>query len=198
MALDEEELATRARERITEMGEGDVGFTVARLMTFINDARQGLTDLLASENEGEYQYIKTFTIDAGEVTDGVASVASALTADEPLVLESLTAEPPQARVYIEGYPYQLRMMPDRSYLTLDATKTPSYAVEDQNLYIKGSDGKIDTFNEKVRISGAYIPSLANVRPNHVRKLIDVLVAIALASTKQATQRSARKPATAAA
>jgi hypothetical protein len=194
MALDAEEVALRARERITERGEADAGFSLARLMSFINDARQGLVDLLASENDGEYVYTKTF---AGNAANGVLDLSPFLAADEPLILDALMAPTPQARVYIDGYPYQLKIGPDRGWLSLDPSKVPTCAVEDQSLFVKGKDGKVGTFAAGVKLSAAYVPSLANIRANDVRKLIDVLVTIALASTKQ-MKRPAPKPATAAA
>lgn len=199
MALDAEEVAIRARERITEMSEGDVGVTVQHLMSFINDARQGLAELLASENDGQYVYTRTFV--SGVANAGVVDLSPLVTDAEPLILESLTDSAPQARVYVDGANYQLRIMPDRDSLRLDPSRVPSCAVEDQNLYVKGKDGKVNTFAATVTISGACVPALASIRKADERKLIDVLASIGLTSAKQMSKRppaGTPKPATAAA
>lgn len=189
MALDAEEVATRARERITEQSETDAGFTVARLLTMVDDARRGLVELLAIENEGQFVYTKTFAVDA---EDGVADLAAILAADEALIDDPNAFL--QAKIYIDGYSQQLRIFPDRSGLTIDPKKAPACALEDENLYLKDSAGKLGTYGAEVRISGPYIPSLAHIRSAHKSKLIDVLVSVALATLKQ-TKKPAPRPAT---
>lgn len=188
MALDAEELATRARERITEQSETDAGFTIGRLMTFIDDARQGLVEVLALENDGQFVYTKTFEVLADA---GVADLATVLDDNEPLIDDPNAFM--QAKIYIDSYSQQLRIFPDRSGLSLDPKRAPACALEDESLYIKDAAGKLDTYGASVRISAPYVPSLAHIRTAHKRKLIDVLVTIALATLKQ-TKRPAPKPA----
>lgn len=192
MALDHEEVALRARERITEQGEGDAGFTVARLMTMVNDARAKLVEMLAAENGGQYVYTKTFTIDAA---GGVASLSAALRdASEPLIDDPEALA--QFKVYIDGATDQLRRFPDRAGLRLDTRKVPAFALEDENLYIKGVDGKLDRYGAAVYVSGPHIPALPNIRAKHVDKLIDTVVLIALATVKQVKPTRSTKPAAA--
>lgn len=189
MAFDAEELATRARERITEQSETDAGFTIARLMTFIDDARQGLVELLALENDGQFVYTKTFDIEADL---GKVFLASSLANDEPLISDPNALL--QWKVYIDGYSQQLRMFPDRSGLSIDPKKAPACALEDEILYVKDVAGKLNTYDAHVLISAPYVPSVAHIRIAHKRKLIDVLVTVALATLKQ-TKKPAPRPAT---
>lgn len=192
MALDFEEIAIRARERITEGSEGNAGFTVGRLMTFINDAREGLAELLATENDGTYVYTKTFEVNA---VAGVADLSGLLVAAEPLMLSPDAVA--QSRFYIDGYTSQLRVFPDTSGLRIDPGKVPACALEDTNLYIKSTAGTLGTYASAVRISGPYVPALESIRAAHQRKLIDVVVTIALATLKQSSKRTPPKPAAAA-
>lgn len=192
MPLDFEEVALRARERITEVSETDAGFTPARLMTFINDAREGLAEMLAAENDGQYVYTKTFQVNA---LAGVADLSGLLAAAEPLILAPDALA--QSKIYIEGYVYQLRIFPDLSGLQLDPAKVAACALENTSLYIKSAAGRLGSYASAVRINAPHVPALENIRKAHERKLIDVVVTIALATLKQPNKRSAPKPAAAA-
>lgn len=192
MALDSEEIALRARERITEVSETDAGFTPARLMGFIPDAREGLAEMLAAENDGQYVYTKLFEVNAAA---GVADLSGLLIAPEPLILAPDALA--QSKVYIDDYLYQLRIFPDLSGLQLDSGKTAGCALENTDLHIKSAAGKLGTYASAVRINAPHVPALENIRKAHERKLIDVVVTIALATIKQTSKRPTPKPAAAA-
>lgn len=114
----------------------------------------------------------TKTFEVNGFAAGSKDISSLSELPEPILVEYID----QAALRISGYSFPLRAAPDRAYLALDPSKVPTYAIEDDTLFVKGKDGKQGTFVGDVAINGApYIPSLANVPRSLEGRLVEIVI-----------------------
>lgn len=121
----------------------------------------------------------TFTVTA---TDGEASLATPLSASEPLLLEGFK----RASVFIDGYTHTAQWKADRSSLAFPSSdQFAYYTLEDQTLVIRDSGG-LDSYTGTVTLRNApYIPILANVPVSLEPVLVEILATYGSQSTQVA-------------
>lgn len=127
-----------------------------RLRTMLDVRIQGSLRALAERTMTTNLLRKTFTETA---TAGEASLATSLTAAEPLILEGIRS----ASIFIEGFDYAAQYKADRASLAFPASTEFAYwTLENQTIVIRDADG-IGTYDGAVTIRNApHIPSLANL------------------------------------
>lgn len=116
-------------------------------------ALEELARIVAADDKLRRYLVKTFTVTSAA---GVAPLADALGAAEPLLLEFIN----KASLYVEGLEFPLAPAPDKGFQLLEAGGRASYAVVKSDLSVKGPAGWHDG---DVTIENApYLPLLGSI------------------------------------
>jgi hypothetical protein len=137
--------------------EGEPGDELSwKIDQAVPTALKALARLVADDDSLRHLLTKVFTV---AITAGQGSLATHLTATEPLLLDKLG----KATIYLDGLIFPVTLAPDRAYLSLDTSSRPFVAVEDQVLYVKGEDGLTGTYTGDAALSSAsYVPLLSSL------------------------------------
>lgn len=196
MAFDAEEVALRARERITEVSTADVGFTEARLMSFIPDALQELGEAVSMSEE--FRLLQAEFV--GVPVQGLLSIfdmeAVEAEHDPARILFSSIERRPQFRESVDtgDAPLKLVRVPRRSAFYSSLTKvagTVFYFVQgDQVIAFKGPNGKLpgqaQAYATEITMTANVVPTLAILESKKTLQpqLINLVADIALRSPRR--------------
>lgn len=201
MALDEKELATRAREHLTEQGEGDAGFTVGRLMSFIPDALKELGEQIS--NSGDFRLLQAEF--AGTPTKGLLDIFDMAAVDPMndvtrILFQSVEMRPQFRETNDKTRQVKFIRAPRRSAFYSSTTTRAGvvfYFIEgDTTIAFKGPNGKLpgddDGYAIEVTATANVIPTLAIVDAKPVLRtpLVLIVADIALRGLKAQAARSA--------
>lgn len=179
MALDAEEVATRARERLTELGEDVAGLTIPRLTTFVSDA---VKELARAGAEGRL-FLKDYELNSD---GGDCPLADALSDDEPLLLDFVAQG---SSLYLGDSESPAKPVADRGFQAVERAGRSSWCVEGESLRIKGPKG---WYTGGVKLSASCVPSLERVaRASADGRLVDIVAAMGAADLAKAKKPSSK-------
>lgn len=188
-SLSQNDIAKRARERLTDWPEAKAGYTVPRLETMVNGALRRLAELIAADPmrrdllrpTGATPY--TSTLVAGQV-DLAADITN-----NALLFERLgQAEIYMADLTVNAEPFQwVRNVGELSMRRISDAMFIHCCLQDTILRTRNADGALDTLDGDITYSANFIPSMTTLPQELEQPLVDVVADMALAGFKAGGQ-----------
>lgn len=152
MTLTVQNIPVLVRSLLASRGADVSNLRNNRILALVDIALRRLAEVTASTS----LLRKSFTVTA---INGEASLATPLSATEPLLLDGLR----RAQIFIDGFNHAAQYKADRSSLTFSASNQFAYwTLENQTLIIRDGTGLDNYDGPAVIRSAPYVPLLANV------------------------------------
>lgn len=188
MAFDEETVATRAREHITDEGEADVGYTIPRIMALIPEALNRLgVKVAASEDREEFQV----TLTPGS---GLTLAAGVATITDDTVIKNSIPMGGSVTVTASGVTAIAKPLPNYNALFASVTQVDlwHYAMLGTAIHFKDkSTGAVDVITGtgvSVSVTASRVPTLAQVKGRYQQELVEILAKVAREQLKKTNEQ----------